>query len=363
MLSQPGCCGSGTNSTRGSCGDADYCHGYALSHWLPRQCFECCEGLAGCRDASQLLEALAHAQDIVLADLVLAVLNILFVIVVDGAAFEKLQQLQSRYWVQGHLLLAIFSFADGVVSAYVMDYLGKMRVVRLLDTLYEVECFDRINDKVIFDASGVLTSYVEVIVIVQISVAFITAAFHFVKAFRREDMEGISSLSLMEAALELSELIASVAGYTQFMSAATSFYQMHTLMDGSRYRAAGPCMYSCCTSVSGFTPPGGAGAWSGSQPDAIVASACLGSMAIMVSLCLSTRLFLPGGRGGDVQERAGSAVQNPASAGGRVKSDSRVELEQKSNELEQEVERLRAVEQEVERLRAVVKLNPNVQVI
>jgi hypothetical protein len=176
-------------------------------------------------------------------------------------------------WVQGHLLLAIFSFADGVVSAYVMDYLGKMRVVRLLDTLYEVECFDRINDKVIFDASGVLTSYVEVIVIVQISVAFITAAFHFVKAFRREDMEGISSLSLMEAALELSELIASVAGYTQFMSAATSFYQMHTLMDGSRYRAAGPCMYSCCTSVSGFTPPGGAGAWSGSQPDAIVASA------------------------------------------------------------------------------------------
>ena len=317
--------------------------------------------------ASQLLEALAHAQDIVLADLVLAVLNILFVIVVDGAAFEKLQQLQSRYWVQGHLLLAIFSFADGVVSAYVMDYLGKMRVVRLLDTLYEVECFDRINDKVIFDASGVLTSYVEVIVIVQISVAFITAAFHFVKAFRREDMEGISSLSLMEAALELSELIASVAGYTQFMSAATSFYQMHTLMDGSRYRAAGPCMYSCCTSVSGFTPPGGAGAWSGSQPDAIVASACLGSMAIMVSLCLSTRLFLPGGRGGDVQESADSAVQNPASAGGRVKSDSRVELEQKSNELEQKSNELEQksneLEQEVERLRAEQQLNPNMQVI
>jgi hypothetical protein len=84
-------------------------------------------------------------------------------------------------------------------------------------------------------------------------------------------------------------------------------------------------------------------------------------MAIMVSLCLSTRMFLPGGRGGDVQESADSAVQNPASADtdttakgdGRVKSDSRVELEQKSNELEQEVERLRAV----------MKLNPNMQVI
>ena len=69
-----------------------------------------------------------------------------------------------------------------------------------------------------------------------------------------------------------------------------------------------------------------------------------------------------------MQERAGSAVQNPASADtdttakgdGRVKSDSRVELEQKSNELEQKSNEL---EQEVERLRAVVKLNPNVQVI
>jgi hypothetical protein len=195
-------------------------------------------------------------------------------------------------------------------------------------------------------------------------------------------MEDISSLSLMEAALELSELIASVAGYIQFMSAATSFYQMHALMDGSKYLAAGPCMYSCCTSARGFAPPDGADAWSGSQPDVIVASACLGSMAIMVSLCVSTRLFLPGGRSGDVQESAGSAVHNPALAdtdttaegGGRAKSESRAELErevehlhdlraseeQKSYELEREVERVRAsekqklceLEREVERVRA-----------
>ena len=101
---------------------------------------------------------------------------------------------------------------------------------------------------------------------------------------------------MLESVLELSELIASVAGYMQFMSAATQFYQLHAYMDSSRYTAAemeslsDTCIYSCCASIdpSALEVPSGTGAWNGTRSDTVVIFACLGGILGLVGVCAAT---------------------------------------------------------------------------
>lgn len=356
-FSNKGCCGklkddvevSGNITAGSSCGhDPRYCQQYALSHWMVHSCPECCEGMAGCRDAHALLVSLGHAQDVVFADLVLAVCNIIFVLLVDGAALRPLRRIQARFWTQGHLLLSLFSLADGIMSAYVMDYLMDKRVSDLLDSLYSFECFSRMNDRVIFEASGVLTSYIEIIVPVQVGIAFLTAAFHFVKAFRKEDMEGVTSLTAMEGMLELSELLTSIAGFIQFTAAAESFHKMHNLMDADRYTQSqmqslsDACIYSCCTGIERFEPPPSVAAWEEANlSDSLVLAGCILTMVGLVGLCGMTYRFTKKAPEGDILESAAS-VENPIqNSEGREKSASRIALEAELEEVRHSEERLK----------------------
>jgi hypothetical protein len=250
----------------------------------------------------------------VLVDLTVAVVNVVVFILTAMLipTFDGDKQENPGFcWMAGHVLLASFSLADCVLSLYVMDYVRKQNVVGLLDTLYTNQCFGRLNDKVIIEASGAVEEYVEVVVIIQACLASIMACFHVVKACGRTIVikicpEGCwDCLKSMapEVIGEAIELFTSVFGYVKFMSALAKFRRMHELMNknADQLNAAGSqssseaCIYSCCTGVQDFELPKGesrewwrvgSGGGLGSLPDTNVIIAFFAAMSGMIGLCL-----------------------------------------------------------------------------